>query len=175
MGVAPDLGKTAEALIALGGNLGDVRAAFRHARESLNANKCVEILAVSLIYRSPPMGPPDQPDYLNAVMAVSTSLLPLPLLRLLQSIEADNGRTRTGERWGARTLDLDLLAVGRARIQSAELTLPHPGIAERMFVLQPLCDIRPAWQHPCTGKSARRMMRELQAQGCALSGKGEAW
>jgi len=119
------------------------------------------------------MGPADQPDYLNAVIAIKTTLSPLSLLHHMQEVEAQHGRTRK-RRWGERTLDLDLIAYDDMHMQSTELTLPHPGMRERMFVLQPLCDIRPEWQHSA-GHSAQQLLQGLQASGIDLLKQGEMW
>jgi len=162
-----------EAIIAFGGNLGDVKKTFTNARSMLADNDSISLLACSRLYRSAPMGPSDQPDYLNAVMAIETRLSALPLLRLMQDIESQHGRIRT-RCWGERTLDLDLIAYDDMHMQSAELSLPHPGMRERMFVLQPLCDIRPRWQHP-EGGSAQQLLQHLQASGTDLLKQGEMW
>jgi 2-amino-4-hydroxy-6-hydroxymethyldihydropteridine diphosphokinase len=98
------------------------------------------------------MGPQDQPDYVNAVMAVETDLTPLELLRALQAIENQHGRVRIGARWGARTLDLDLLLYGDQLINHPDLTVPHSGITERAFVLYPLHEIAPQLIIPNKGK-----------------------
>jgi 2-amino-4-hydroxy-6-hydroxymethyldihydropteridine diphosphokinase len=97
------------------------------------------------------MGPADQPDYVNAVMAVDTTLEPLALLDQLQGIEAAHGRVRLGERWGPRTLDLDILAFGDQEIRTTRLQVPHPGMAEREFVLYPLMEIAPDLALPAVG------------------------
>ena len=97
------------------------------------------------------MGPQDQPDYVNAVMAVATTLAPLELLRGLQGIENNHGRIR-GERWGARTLDLDILLYGDNIIALPDLTVPHSGLTERAFVLYPLYEIAPQLTIPNKGK-----------------------
>jgi 2-amino-4-hydroxy-6-hydroxymethyldihydropteridine diphosphokinase len=96
--------------------------------------------AVSRVYHSPPMGPQNQPAYLNAVMAMDTTLAPLALLRALQHIELTQGRERL-ERWGPRTLDLDILLYGSQVVDLPDLQIPHPGLALRKFVLQPLLDL----------------------------------
>lgn len=97
------------------------------------------------------MGPSGQPDYVNAVVAVRTALPPLTLLRILQDVENQHGRVRTGEQWGPRTLDLDLLLYGDESCATDLLTIPHPGIAEREFVLQPLFEIAPDLTVPGLG------------------------
>jgi len=99
------------------------------------------LLAHSPFYRSTPLGPVEQPDYINAVAALETELAPLDLLDALQSIERQQGRVRSGERWGPRTLDLDLLLYGDQQIANDRLIVPHPGLGERNFVLYPLYDI----------------------------------
>jgi len=164
-----------EAIIALGGNLGEVRNSFIGAREMLAAGPGISLLASSRLYRSPPMGPQDQPDYLNAAVAVKTSLSPLALLHKLQAIELHFGRTRDGQRWGERTLDLDLIAYDDMQMQSAELTLPHPGMHERLFVLQPLHDIRPDWIHPMTGECVKDMVQSMLQAGDNLMNEGDIW
>lgn len=113
----------------------------------------VDLQSLSGFYQTAPMGPDGQPDYINAVMGISTTLTPLGLLRGLQDIENAHGRERT-ERWGARTLDLDILLYGDAQIATPELTVPHPGIAERAFVLYPLADCDPDILIPGKGKLA---------------------
>jgi 2-amino-4-hydroxy-6-hydroxymethyldihydropteridine diphosphokinase len=97
------------------------------------------------------MGPQDQPDYVNAVMCVATDMLPLDLLRGLQSIENIQGRVRKGQRWGARTLDLDILLYGDQIIELSDLIVPHPGLANRAFVLYPLYEIAPELRVPGKG------------------------
>ncbi|HYE36604.1 2-amino-4-hydroxy-6-hydroxymethyldihydropteridine diphosphokinase [Methylocaldum sp.] len=139
------------AYIGLGANLGDPIEAIKSARLAINNVAGIRELAFSSLYRSTPLGPADQPDYVNAVMSVETTLRPLELLRELQAIETAHGRVRKGERWGARTLDLDLLLYGRERIVSEVLTVPHPGIADREFVLYPLGEIAPDLDIPGKG------------------------
>jgi 2-amino-4-hydroxy-6-hydroxymethyldihydropteridine diphosphokinase len=136
-GVSP---QTLTAFIGLGSNLESPIAQLKSARLAINALDNVQELAFSSLYASTPMGPQDQPDYVNAVMCVATSLSPLDLLHALQAIELEHGRVRGVQRWGARTLDLDVLVYGDQQIESPELTVPHTGIAERAFVLVPLSD-----------------------------------
>lgn len=142
------------AYIGLGANLGDPVMTIESARSAVSRIADVRELAFSSLYRSTPMGPADQPDYVNAVMAVETTLAPLALLRELQIIETAYGRVRTGERWGPRTLDLDLLLYGDETIVSDVLTVPHPGIADREFVLYPLAEIAPDLDIPGRGPLA---------------------
>jgi len=126
--------------IGLGANLGDPLHQLRKAVGALATLPRSRRGPVSPLYRSAPLGPQDQPDFLNAVATVDTALAPLTLLDALQRIEADAGRVR-GRRWGPRTLDLDLLLYGEQRIVTARLTVPHPGLAGRAFVLWPLADL----------------------------------
>ncbi len=130
-----------EAYIGLGSNLDNPAEKIRQARLAIAEQATLTEGVFSSLYSSPPMGPQDQPDYVNAVMSVKTDLLAIDLLRLLQKIEHDFGRERKGQRWGARTLDLDLLMYGDQQIQLPDLIVPHNGIAERAFVLYPLQDI----------------------------------
>lgn len=131
------------AYIGLGSNLADPVAQLKNARSAIAALTQVEELAFSSFYHSPPMGPQDQPDYMNAVMAIATDLAALDLLHCLQKIEQKQGRVRN-RRWGERTLDLDLLLYGDQQINHPDLIVPHVGISERAFVLYPLQEIAPA-------------------------------
>ncbi|MCX7110999.1 MAG: 2-amino-4-hydroxy-6-hydroxymethyldihydropteridine diphosphokinase [Proteobacteria bacterium] len=131
------------AYIGLGGNLENTLELLGSARKAIAAVPGVRELAFSSLYRSAPMGPVDQPDFVNAVMAVETSLAPRDLLKALQMIELSHGRVRTDQRWGPRTLDLDLLMFGLEQISDQWLTIPHAGIAGREFVLYPLAEIAP--------------------------------
>jgi len=106
------------------------------------------VLAVSPVYETDPVGPPPQGPYLNAVVRLRTSLPPRALLERLQAIETAAGRTRGGERNAARTLDLDILFYGDAKIHEPGLAVPHPRLHERAFVLEPLCDLAPDRVHP---------------------------
>ncbi|MDO8843769.1 MAG: 2-amino-4-hydroxy-6-hydroxymethyldihydropteridine diphosphokinase [Methylicorpusculum sp.] len=134
---------TVIAYIGLGSNLDDPVQQIKSARAAIAAIDKISEVAFSSLYRSLPMGPQDQPDYVNAVMSVSTDLEPFELLRCLQAIEHEQGRVRTGLRWGARTLDLDLLIYDQMQLADPVLTLPHSGLADRAFVLYPLHEIAP--------------------------------
>jgi 2-amino-4-hydroxy-6-hydroxymethyldihydropteridine diphosphokinase len=123
------------------------------------------VTARSRIYRTPPWGVTDQPDFLNAVVALETPLPPHDLLNALLGIERAAGRQRNGERWGPRTLDLDLLHVAGQTINDERLTLPHPHIADRAFVLLPLNDVAPELDIPGQGKVVE-LLRNVDAQGC---------
>ena len=130
------------AYVALGSNLGDRRAHLDAALAALDALPGTRLDAVSAIYETAPVGPPGQQDYLNAVARLATRLVPLSLLDALLSVEQSRGRIRA-ERWGPRTLDLDLLIHGDAVLAEPRLTLPHPRVHERAFVLVPLADLAP--------------------------------
>ncbi len=137
--------------IGLGGNLEQPVDRIKSARQAIAAIPQVTEAGFSSLYRSAPMGPANQPDYVNAAMAVDTTLAPLALLEQLQTIETAHGRVRLGERWGPRTLDLDILLYGDQNIDSERLQVPHPGIAEREFVLYPLMEIAPELVVPGLG------------------------
>lgn len=142
------------AYIGLGSNLANPVEQIKLARTAITQIAGVQELAFSGLYHSSPMGPQDQPDYVNAVMSIATNLPPINLLRCLQRIENEQGRVRKGERWGARTLDLDMLIYGEQLIDLPDLIVPHPGLAERAFVLYPLHEIAPQLQVPGKGSIA---------------------
>lgn len=135
------------AYIALGSNLNDPAQQLRNALETLNATVHCRLVAVSAFYQSSPLGPQDQPDFVNAVACVETTLTPFQLLDLLQEIEQKQGRVRL-RRWGERTLDLDLLLFDNLMIYSQRLTVPHYAMTERQFVIQPLWEIAPHLRLP---------------------------
>lgn len=125
--------------------------------------------ALSPLYRSAPVGPPGQPEYLNAVAAVDTQLAPHDLLDALQAIERDRGRRRDGPRWGARTLDIDILLYGQQQIDTTRLQVPHPEIPRRGFVLQPLYDLAPDLVVPGMGSVAELLAAVSTADLVLLS------
>ena len=131
-----------EAALAFGGNIGDPVAAFAAALKGLRAHPDVTLGRLSSIYRTPPWGKTDQPEFLNMAVLVETSLAPQELLAFCLELEKAGGRERR-ERWGPRTLDIDILTYGDAVIDQAQLQIPHPRIAERAFVLVPLAEILP--------------------------------
>ena len=137
--------------IGLGSNLDDPKRQVWKALQALAGLPGSTLCRYSSLYRSPPMGPQDQPDYINAVAELETGLSAAELLSLLQAIENQQGRVRGAVRWGPRTLDLDILIYGQAQIKAPELTVPHPGIAERPFVLYPLAEIAPDLKIPGCG------------------------
>ena len=139
---------TVRCYIGLGANLTTPIAQLQRAVVALQQLPDSHLVAVSSFYGSKPMGPQDQPDYVNAVAAIDTRLLPEPLLDALQQIEQQQGRVRKAERWGPRTLDLDILLYGNDTISSDRLTVPHYGLREREFVLYPLHEIAPELSLP---------------------------
>lgn len=128
------------AFIGLGSNLENPESQLRRAVQALDSLSGSSVLAVSSLYRSAPMGPQDQPDYVNAVVQLATVLSPDALLDQLQGVERIHGRTRE-QHWGPRTLDLDILLYGDDVIATERLQVPHPGLALRNFVLYPLAEI----------------------------------
>ena len=154
----------AEAFIALGGNIGDVRATFDSAIAILSDGPDLRLLARSSDYRTPPWGVTDQPPFTNAVIAVSTTLAPHTLLTRAQACERALGRDRAREQhWGPRTIDLDILAYDDLVLNDANLTLPHPHLFERAFVLVPLAEIAP--DRVIAGVSVREALKSVDANG----------
>lgn len=145
--------ETVRAFIGLGSNLEQPERQISQAFDELSSLPQTRLQARSSLYRSPPMGPADQPDYLNAVAQLQTGLEPQTLLSELQRIEHLHGRERA-LRWGARTLDLDLLLYGDRRIDTPTLSVPHPGMAQRHFVLYPLAELAPDLEIPGLGALA---------------------
>ena len=152
------------AYIALGSNLDDPLAQLRQAH--LGLEKLGELVGASSLYRTAPIGgPPGQGDYLNAVVALKPNASdPETLLNELLELEAGQGRTRA-VRWAARTLDLDLLVWDDRVLETPRLTLPHPRMLERAFVLGPLCELAPDWRHPLTHQSACERLESLDPSG----------
>jgi 2-amino-4-hydroxy-6-hydroxymethyldihydropteridine diphosphokinase len=134
----------AEALIALGGNVGNVRDTFDRAIAALCDGAAVQLLKRSSDYRTPPVGVTDQPPFINCAIVAATDLPPPALLARAQSVEAQFGRNRSQEQhWGPRTLDIDLIAYDDLAMNTLELILPHPRALERAFVLLPLAELAP--------------------------------
>ena len=149
------------ALIGLGSNLGDRKALLDGAIAALAKTSGISVLAVSTYHETAPVGGPEgQGAFLNAAASLETSLEPEPLLDVLQAIEQVSGRVRTAH-WGERTLDLDLLLYGDSRIQSPRLSVPHPWMALRRFVLAPLAEIAPEVVDPLTGLTVRALLANL--------------
>lgn len=156
------------AYIGLGSNLGESLDTFDRAIDAIDNLKYCAVINRSSNYASKPMGPQDQPDYVNAVIAVETQLSPHDLLHGLQQIELSHGRVRKSERWGPRTLDLDILLFGDQTISTSDLVVPHYGLPQREFVLVPLFEIVPSmimpdgqpisqWVSRCTLDGLRRL------------------
>ena len=143
--------KRVPAYVGLGSNLDDPRRQLEQALAAMASIPRTRLVAISGFYRNPPLGPPGQPDYLNAVAGLLTRLEPEGLLAALQEIETAQGRRRDGPRWGPRNIDLDLLLHGATRRDDAGLALPHPGLRERAFVLVPLAEIAPGLRLPGDG------------------------
>ncbi len=154
------------AYIGLGSNAGDRLGYLRRAVVELNCHPEVEFVASSSVYVTDPVGPP-QPDYLNAVVEVRTSLSPRQLLAVCKSIEREVGRLSRG-RWQQREVDLDLLMIDGDKASDAELTLPHPEMQDRAFVLVPLSDLAPGLMLPA-GKPLLRRLEEVGRSGVRLA------
>ncbi len=157
-----DNDRTSDAFIALGSNIGDKIANIDHAIKLLTEHDDVRLLARSRDYWTPPWGNTDQDWFVNACIGVATQLGPRDLLRLCLETEERMGRKRA-EKWGPRLIDLDVLLYGDASFSDAELTLPHPHITARAFVLAPLADI--ASDAIIEGKPVSRWLDEINKQG----------
>jgi len=153
--------------IGIGSNLSDPISQVEQAIGHLSSLRDSRLLNVSDLYRNPPMGPAGQPDYVNAVALILTRLGARALLASLQDIERQQGRDRDGGvRWGPRCIDLDILTYGQRKISEDGLSIPHPGISQRNFVLFPLLDVAPELQVPGMGK-VRELVRGVD--GSTLS------
>jgi 2-amino-4-hydroxy-6-hydroxymethyldihydropteridine diphosphokinase len=154
----------AEALVALGGNVGDVRATLDRAVAMLCDGRQVRLIARSSDYRTPPWGVTDQPAFINLGLVVETELSPRALLARALGVEAALGRDRTrARRWGPRTVDIDLIAYDGIGVDEPDLTLPHPRALERAFVLAPLAEIAP--DHMIAGTRISDALARLGAGG----------
>ena len=153
-----------EALVALGGNLGDVRDTLDRAIAAFCDGNDVRLLARSSDYRTPPWGVADQPPFVNLAVAVETRLTPQELLARAQAVELALGRERGKERrWGPRPVDIDLIAYEDLVLDTPDLTLPHPRLFERAFVLVPLAEIAP--QRVIAGIKVRDALARVAAEG----------
>jgi 2-amino-4-hydroxy-6-hydroxymethyldihydropteridine diphosphokinase len=149
--------------IGLGSNLGDSYATLEKALQILDETSGITVELRSQLYQTKPVGPP-QPDFLNGCAILQTTLSPEQLLQQLLRIEADFGRVRR-QRWGPRCLDLDLLLFEDAVIQTPALTIPHPRMHERAFVLVPLQEIAAHWVHPTLGKPVKDLIAQVDLGG----------
>ncbi len=150
--------------IGLGANLNDPYETIRSAISALSELPCCEFVAPSRIYSSKPMGPVNQPDYVNAVVLLKTSLSAHEVFQLTCELEQKHGRVRDGEHWGPRTLDLDILLYGQHIIKDEQLTVPHYGLQDREFVVFPLLDISPELVLPC-GTRLQNVASKLSLNG----------
>jgi 2-amino-4-hydroxy-6-hydroxymethyldihydropteridine diphosphokinase len=148
--------------LAMGSNLGDRDAHLAAALAALRETEGVEVVAVSPLYETDPVGPPPQGPYLNGAIELATRLTPDALLDRLLEIEASQGRTRGPDRNAARTLDLDLLLYGDRKLSGPHLEVPHPRLAIRPFVLEPLCDLAPNFIHPILGETVEALARRVR-------------
>ncbi len=166
----------AQALIGLGSNLGDRRSYLQAALDALANCGDIRLLAASSFHETKPVGgPAGQDAFLNAAATLETSLPPKALLERLQEIESRLGRTR-GERWSSRTMDLDLLLYDERVLQTPRLTLPHPRMAFRRFVLEPAVEIAPEMRHPVIGWTIRQLWEHLNTAPArvAIAGSDQA-
>lgn len=152
------------AYVALGSNMGDREALLRQGLDGLNSHPLCRVTKTSSFYITEPYGGVEQEDFLNAVCQVRTLLRPLELLELMQKLEREAGRERKIH-WGPRTLDLDLLFYDKEVLDTDRLTVPHPDMVNRDFVLVPLAQIEPGLRHPLTGRTVEEMKRQLTADG----------
>jgi len=150
-----------ESLIALGSNLGDREGYLRRAIEMIRRQ--TRLVALSSVYETEPMYREDQGWFLNCVVAVETDLKPRALLEWLQAAESEMGRGRTA-RYGPRVIDLDILFYGDEIVSEPSLEIPHPGIAQRAFVLVPLNEIRPGLVHPVLGRTIGELLDDLKSE-----------
>jgi 2-amino-4-hydroxy-6-hydroxymethyldihydropteridine diphosphokinase len=146
--------------VSLGSNLGDRAAQLARALAAMDRLPATRVVALSPVFETDPVGPPPQGPHLNAAARLASGLEPRALLAQLLAIETAAGRTRGGGRWTARTLDLDILLHGARVVNEPGLVVPHPRLAERAFVLEPLAALAPALRHPLLGAS----MAELAAR-----------
>ena len=153
--------------IAIGSNLASPLEQVNAAVQAIGEIPDSRIVAVSSFYRTPPLGPQDQPDYLNAAVALDTALAPEALLDHTQRIELQQGRVRKAERWGPRTLDLDIMLFGDEVINTERLTVPHYDMKNRGFMLWPLWEVAPELTFP-NGESLQAILQQLNAEKPAL-------
>jgi 2-amino-4-hydroxy-6-hydroxymethyldihydropteridine diphosphokinase len=154
------------AYVAVGANLDDPLARVRQSFAHLSAIRATRLVATSRLYRTTPLGPQDQPDFINAAVGLLTQLSATELLAELKTLERSLGRATPVVRWGPRHIDFDLLVFGGERLTSDSLTVPHPGVPTRNFVLYPLLDIAPELFVPGHGR-VRELASRVSAAGLA--------
>lgn len=164
--------ETSVAALGLGGNLGDPALAMAQALRQLDSRQDCKVVAVSRLYVTPPWGKTDQADFFNCCALVKTTLAPEDLLDLCLSIERQMKRVRN-ERWGPRTIDIDLLMYGERAQKTDRLELPHPRMIERAFVLKPLADIAP--DMTVQGRSVRDRLADLDVSGIRIAQENQGW
>lgn len=164
--VSDQSGVVHRAVFSLGSNLGDRLATLQGAVDTLAATPGLDVVAVSSVYETDPVGGPEQPDYLNAVVVADTVLAPRVLLERAQAVEQGYGRTRP-VRWGPRTLDVDVIAVGGLVVDEPDLQVPHPRAGERGFVLVPWCEADPDASLPGAGP-VRQLLESVGRVGVRL-------
>jgi 2-amino-4-hydroxy-6-hydroxymethyldihydropteridine diphosphokinase len=152
------------AFLGLGSNLGDRQRTLQQAVQEIGRLERTRLTAISPVYETEPFGVTDQPMFLNAALEVDTGLAPEAILPGLLRIERELGRTE-GERWAPRVVDLDILLYDGLVRESVELTVPHPGLSERRFVLVPLCDLDPDLVHPVSGLTMADLLRSCRDRG----------
>ena len=158
------------AYLCLGSNLGDKKRNLDQALKEIKNLKMVKVLKTSSIYETEPVGFKDQIWFLNAVIKIKTKLPPLSLLYLLQGIERKLGRVR-GKRWGPRKVDLDILLYDNVLLKDEKLTLPHPQMHKRRFVLVPLVELGSRWKHPALHLTPKMLLQKIKTgQQVKLSG-----
>jgi 2-amino-4-hydroxy-6-hydroxymethyldihydropteridine diphosphokinase len=161
------------AWLGLGGNLGDPQETMAGALQAIDADPRTRVATVSSVYRTPPWGKTDQPDFLNAVAGIETGRSPRELLDLCLAAEKTLKRVRA-ERWGPRTIDIDILLFGRRTIEEPGLEIPHPRMTERAFVLLPLAEIAP--EVKIGGKTVAELLARLDTKGIdRITPDGEWW
>lgn len=144
------------AFLLIGGNMGDVRTNLDHAIRSISKT-CGQVIAISSIYQTAAWGKTDQPDFLNQAVQIHTTLDPIELLHEVLQIERDMGRERV-EKYGPRSIDIDIIFYEQCILDLRELTIPHPQVANRRFALTPLAEIAPTYIHPVLGKTIQALL-----------------
>ena len=165
-------GTTKHAWLGLGGNIGDVKSTMIEALRCLSENGDVTVTAVSPIYKTPPWGVEDQAWFLNCCVEISTRLSPEELLELCQFAERQGKRERV-QRWGPRTIDIDIVAFEGVRQTEQRLTIPHPRATERAFVIIPLADITPDLL--LDGTPVRQWLPQINNEGVELAHRADEW